>query len=83
MPLCTHEGSGMGRSESDIKKLCPKANVRHGLPRKGSYVNTAKKQSNNGCQKGSNGMNHLVYDIPDAKNEWCEPVGEDIDEKLL
>jgi len=21
MPFCTHEGSGMGRSESDLKKL--------------------------------------------------------------
>ena len=30
-PLCTHEGSGMGRSESDIKKLCPNAKIESGL----------------------------------------------------
>ena len=23
LPFCTHEGSGMGRSEADIQKLCP------------------------------------------------------------
>ena len=23
VPFCTHEGSGMGHSESDIRKLCP------------------------------------------------------------
>lgn len=28
MPFCTHEGSGMGSSESDIKKLCPNADVK-------------------------------------------------------
>jgi flavodoxin len=27
IPFCTHEGSGMGSSESDIKNLCPKAKV--------------------------------------------------------
>lgn len=26
-PFCTHEGSGLGSSERDIKKLCPNANV--------------------------------------------------------
>ena len=25
VPFCTHEGSGMGHSESDIRQLCPKA----------------------------------------------------------
>jgi len=38
MPLCTHEGSGMGRSEGDIKKLCPKACVGKGLAVRGSQV---------------------------------------------
>ncbi len=41
-PFCTHEGSGMGRSVSDIKKLCPGANVESGLPIYGSRVNMAK-----------------------------------------
>lgn len=30
-PFCTHEGSGMGRSESDIRKLCSSAKVEKGL----------------------------------------------------
>lgn len=30
-PFCTHEGSGMGSSVDDIKKLCPSANVETGL----------------------------------------------------
>lgn len=30
-PLCTNEGSGMGRSEDDIRKLCPGAIVKEGL----------------------------------------------------
>jgi flavodoxin len=41
-PLCTHEGSGMGRSESDIRKLCPGAKVEKGLPIRGSEVSGAK-----------------------------------------
>jgi hypothetical protein len=40
-PLCTHEGSGMGHSESDIKKLCPGANVGKGLAIRGGSVNSA------------------------------------------
>lgn len=31
LPFCTHEGSGMGRSESDIRRLCPDAKVKKGL----------------------------------------------------
>lgn len=31
-PFCTHEGSGMGRSEADIRKLCPNARIEEGLP---------------------------------------------------
>ena len=31
LPFCTHEGSGMGHSESDIKRLCPGAEVLPGL----------------------------------------------------
>ena len=41
-PFCTHEGSGMGNSVSDIKKLCPNANVQSGLAIYGSSVNRAK-----------------------------------------
>lgn len=30
-PFCTHEGSGLGKSVEDIKKVCPKAVVKTGL----------------------------------------------------
>lgn len=35
LPFCTHEGSGMGHSESDLRKLCPDAKVLKGLAIKG------------------------------------------------
>ena len=41
-PFCTHEGSGMGRSVSDIKALCPGAVVGDGLAIFGSRVERAK-----------------------------------------
>ncbi|MDO5574544.1 MAG: flavodoxin [bacterium] len=37
-PFCTHEGSGMGRSESDIRRLCGTAMVEKGLAIHGSSV---------------------------------------------
>lgn len=42
-PFCTHEGSGMGSSVTDIKKLCPKAGVEGGLAIHGSSVAHAEK----------------------------------------
>lgn len=42
IPLCTHEGSGMGRSEKDIQKLCPQACVFKGLALKGSQVHQSQ-----------------------------------------
>ena len=42
LPFCTHEGSGMGRSESDIKKLCPTATVAKGLAISGSACGSAE-----------------------------------------
>jgi flavodoxin len=42
LPLCTHEGSGMGNSERDIKKICPSADVRTGLSIRGSAVTTER-----------------------------------------
>jgi flavodoxin len=42
LPLCTHEGSGMGRSESDIKRLCPGAKVLPGLAIVGGNVQRAE-----------------------------------------
>jgi len=43
VPFCTHEGSGLGRSEKDIAKLCPKATLLKGLAIQGSRVSAAKK----------------------------------------
>ena len=37
-PFCTHEGSGMGRSEDDIRRLCPGARVKKGLALHGGSV---------------------------------------------
>ncbi len=42
-PFCTHEGSGMGRSEKDIKGLCPGAKVEKGLAIYGSSVSRSRK----------------------------------------
>lgn len=41
-PFCTHEGSGMGTSEADIKRLCPNAHVAKGLAIRGADVKNAK-----------------------------------------
>lgn len=46
LPFCTHEGSGMGRSESDIKKLCPNATVAKGLAINGSSCKGAESSVN-------------------------------------
>ena len=43
LPLCTHEGSGMGHSESDIKAVCPSAKIEKGLAITGSKVNKSEK----------------------------------------
>ncbi|MEY8353429.1 flavodoxin [Lachnospiraceae bacterium 54-53] len=43
LPFCTHEGSGMGRSEANIRKLCPGADLKKGLAIRGSDVKNAGK----------------------------------------
>jgi flavodoxin len=47
IPFCTHEGSGMGSSERDIKKLCPNAKVLSGLAIRGGSVDRADKDVTN------------------------------------
>lgn len=37
-PFCTHEGSGLGSSVNDIKRLCPGANVENGIAVHGSRI---------------------------------------------
>lgn len=41
-PFCTHEGSGLGNSEADIERLCPRARIEKGLALKGGNVNYAE-----------------------------------------
>lgn len=37
-PFCTHEGSGMGASEADLRRMCPGAAVTRGLAIHGSHA---------------------------------------------
>jgi flavodoxin len=41
VPFCTHEGSGMGHSEKDIAKACPKATVLEGIAIHGTSASSA------------------------------------------
>ena len=44
LPFCTNEGSGMGHSEADIRKLCPDAKLGKGLAVTGSKVKAARPE---------------------------------------
>jgi flavodoxin len=44
LPLCTNEGSGMGNSESDLRKALPSAEIRKGLPVTGSSAASSDRQ---------------------------------------
>lgn len=46
VPFCTHEGSGMGRSERDIAAACPGATTLHGLAIVGGSVRDASPAVN-------------------------------------
>lgn len=46
-PFCTHEGSGMGSSVEDIRKLCPTARVEPGLAVQGGSVSHSQKEVEN------------------------------------
>lgn len=46
VPFITHEGSRMGSSASDVRKLCPKSTVLDGLPIRGSVVKNAQPEVN-------------------------------------
>ena len=43
-PFCTHEGSGMGKSEADIRRLCPGATVERGIAIQGARVKHARSE---------------------------------------
>jgi hypothetical protein len=46
IPYCTHEGSGMGHSESELKKLCPDSTILQGTPIQGADVEFADREVN-------------------------------------
>jgi len=43
-PFCTYEGSSLGRSATDILKLCPKSTLLNGVAIRGSVVKTAQNK---------------------------------------
>lgn len=51
IPFCTHEGSGIGNSERDIKKLCPNATIFPGIAIWGSAVKGADSLVENWLKK--------------------------------
>lgn len=46
-PVCSHEGSGLGRSIGDIETLCPGATLLEGLAVRGSSANGAQETITN------------------------------------
>lgn len=46
VPFMTHEGSGFGRSVSDIKRFCPKSKFLDGLAIRGGSVGGARAEIN-------------------------------------
>lgn len=44
MPFCTNEGSGMGSSERDLKKVCKGAKVENGLSIHGAEAKNSRSK---------------------------------------
>ena len=44
IPFSTHEGSGLGSSVSDIKKMCPGADVKPGTAIRGSRAGSCDNE---------------------------------------
>jgi flavodoxin len=53
VPFCTHEGSGLGRSETDILILCPKSDMLDGIALRGSGVKTAQDKVSEWLRKSN------------------------------
>lgn len=43
-PMCTHEGSGMGSSERELKQMLPNATIKSGLAIKGTNAHSSDNQ---------------------------------------
>ena len=50
-PFCTHEGSGLGRSVSDISELCPQSTVLEGVAMRGRDVKIAQNKVSEWLQR--------------------------------
>jgi flavodoxin len=50
-PFCTHEGSGLGHSVTDIKKLCPQSTILDGLALRGGDVKKAQNEVSDWLRK--------------------------------
>jgi flavodoxin len=44
MPFCTHEGSGLGRSVSDIARVCPQSTILEALAVRGGDVKKVRNE---------------------------------------
>lgn len=44
LPFCTNEGSGMGKSEQDLKRICSGATIKPGLSIRGCKVTESEKK---------------------------------------
>jgi len=51
VPFCTHEGSRLGRSVTDIKEVCPQSTILDGLAVRGSNVKRAGNEVSNWLRK--------------------------------
>lgn len=51
LPLCTHEGSGLGNSEETITSLCPDSELLEGLAVRGSNAGTSQDDVNEWIRK--------------------------------
>lgn len=52
-PLMTHEGSGLGKSESDLKKICKGANIKPGLAVHGANAPNSEKTVSTWAKQGA------------------------------
>jgi flavodoxin len=51
IPFCTHEGSGLGRSVTDISKLCSESTLLDGVAIRGRDVKTAQNKVSEWLEK--------------------------------
>lgn len=67
MPMCTHEGSKMGNSLVELKRLLPKSIIKEGLPIKGTEARNSDEEIENWIKKIFHNMN--INSLTYAKNE--------------